>query len=69
MKQLHRLGLILALAGIFAAGCASTGVNPLCAAGGAAAGAYAGHELSDGKTPATVGGAAGGGLLGAAACR
>lgn len=46
-------------------GCAS---SPVCGAAGAAGGAYAGHQLSHGRTGATVGGAALGGLLGSAAC-
>lgn len=62
--RLKRILLIL-LAGILVSGCAS---SPLCGAAGAAGGAYAGHELGDGDTGATVGGAAGGGALGALAC-
>jgi hypothetical protein len=58
------LALLLSL-GFALSGCASA---PLCGAGGAAGGAYAGHKLGEGSTGATIGGAAAGGALGAALC-
>jgi len=58
------LVLLLSL-GVALSGCAS---KPLCGAGGAAGGAYAGHKLGKGSTGATIGGAAAGGALGAAVC-
>jgi osmotically inducible lipoprotein OsmB len=64
MKQLA-VALVISLS-MAAYGCASA---PLCGAAGAAGGAYAGHKLSGGGTGATIGGAAAGGLVGAAVCR
>lgn len=63
---MRRLGLAALLcAGLLLSGCGSA---PLCGAAGAAGGAYLGHSVSNGKTGATVGGAAAGGLIGSAAC-
>lgn len=56
---------VLLAAGIALAGCVSA---PVCGAAGAAGGAYAGQKLGKGSTGAVVGGAAAGGLLGAAVC-
>ena len=57
--------VLLLLLGVTLSGCASA---PLCGAGGAAGGAYAGDRLGKGSTGATIGGAAAGGALGAALC-
>lgn len=62
MKGIGLLGVLLLAALQY--GCASPAV---CGGAGAAGGAYAGHELGH-STAATVGGAAAGGLVGAAAC-
>jgi uncharacterized protein YceK len=63
MKQVC-FALVLSL-GIVLSGCASA---PICGGAGAAGGAYAGHKLGKGDKGATIGGAAAGGLLGAAVC-
>ncbi|HLF98172.1 MAG TPA: hypothetical protein VI457_13600 [Methylococcaceae bacterium] len=63
---MKRLFFLLLLASSVAlSGCASA---PVCGAAGAAGGAYAGQKLGRGSTGAVVGGAAAGGLLGAAVC-
>lgn len=64
MKHMVFVLLLSLSIGLF--GCASA---PLCGAAGAAGGAYAGKQLGRGDTGAIVGGAAAGGLIGAATCR